>query len=111
MGPYELLGEPAKILDHRGISCLVTGSVAAMACGELRLTNGHAYKSWLPRPAGDRGLCRLSRRRGTIRGVVPAVPGRKGKKAGVGRGMRILGEDTQGTIAARCGYMSMSRCN
>ena len=39
MGPYELLQRLVEILDRLGISYLVTGSVAAMAYGEPRLTN------------------------------------------------------------------------
>jgi hypothetical protein len=39
MGPYELLKIIVEILDRLGISYLVTGSVAAMAYGEPRLTN------------------------------------------------------------------------
>ncbi len=39
MGPYELLQRIIEALDRLGISYLVTGSVAAMAYGEPRLTN------------------------------------------------------------------------
>ncbi len=39
MGPYELLQRIVETLDRLGISYLVTGSVAAMAYGEPRLTN------------------------------------------------------------------------
>jgi hypothetical protein len=39
MGPYELLELIVEILNHLGIPYLVTGSVAAMAYGEPRLTN------------------------------------------------------------------------
>lgn len=39
MGPYELLEKIVHILDHLDIPYLVTGSVAAMAYGEPRLTN------------------------------------------------------------------------
>lgn len=39
MGPYELLGKIVEILDRLGINYLVTGSMAAMAYGEPRLTN------------------------------------------------------------------------
>jgi hypothetical protein len=39
MGPYELLQRIVEVLDRLGIAYLVTGSVAAMAYGEPRLTN------------------------------------------------------------------------
>lgn len=39
MGPYELLQRIVEALDRLDISYLVTGSVAAMAYGEPRLTN------------------------------------------------------------------------
>jgi hypothetical protein len=39
MGPYELLQKIVEALDRLEISYLVTGSVAAMAYGEPRLTN------------------------------------------------------------------------
>lgn len=39
MGPYELLQRIVEILEHLDIPYLVTGSVAAMAYGEPRLTN------------------------------------------------------------------------
>ncbi len=39
MGPYELLEKIVQILENLGISYLVTGSIAAMAYGEPRLTN------------------------------------------------------------------------
>jgi hypothetical protein len=39
MGPYELLQKIIEALDRLEISYLVTGSVAAMAYGEPRLTN------------------------------------------------------------------------
>ncbi len=39
MGPYELLERLVVALDRIGIPYLVTGSVAAMAYGEPRLTN------------------------------------------------------------------------
>ncbi len=39
MGPYELLGKTVRILEDLGIPYLVTGSIAAMAYGEPRLTN------------------------------------------------------------------------
>jgi hypothetical protein len=39
MGPYELLEKIVDVLDQLGIQYLVTGSVAAMAYGEPRLTN------------------------------------------------------------------------
>lgn len=39
MGPYELLEKIVSVFDHLRISYLVTGSVAAMAYGEPRLTN------------------------------------------------------------------------
>ena len=39
MGPYELLEKIVAVLDRLGISYLVTGSMAAMAYGEPRLTN------------------------------------------------------------------------
>ena len=39
MGPYELLQKIIEVLDRLEISYLVTGSVAAMAYGEPRLTN------------------------------------------------------------------------
>ena len=39
MGPYELLEIVVHILNRLGIPYLVTGSVAAMAYGEPRLTN------------------------------------------------------------------------
>ena len=39
MGPYELLQKIIEILDRLEIPYLVTGSVAAMAYGEPRLTN------------------------------------------------------------------------
>jgi hypothetical protein len=44
MGPYELLQRIFEILDRLGIAYLVTGSVAAMAYGEPRLTNGHRHR-------------------------------------------------------------------
>ncbi|MGH2620875.1 MAG: hypothetical protein ACRDHG_09950 [Anaerolineales bacterium] len=40
MGPYELLERLVKVFERLGISYLVTGSVASMAYGEPRLTNG-----------------------------------------------------------------------
>jgi hypothetical protein len=40
MEPYELLERIVRILDNLGISYLVTGSIAAIAYGEPRLTNG-----------------------------------------------------------------------
>ncbi len=39
MGPYELLQKIVETLDQLQIDYLVTGSVAAMAYGEPRLTN------------------------------------------------------------------------
>ena len=39
MGPYELLQRMVEVLERLGIPYLVTGSVAAMAYGEPRLTN------------------------------------------------------------------------
>ncbi len=39
MGPYELLQRIVEVLDRLDIPYLVTGSVAAMAYGEPRLTN------------------------------------------------------------------------
>ena len=39
MGPYELLQRIVEVLEESGIPYLVTGSVAAMAYGEPRLTN------------------------------------------------------------------------
>ncbi|MBI2263633.1 MAG: hypothetical protein HYU64_00445 [Armatimonadetes bacterium] len=39
MGPYELLEITVKVFEHLRIPYLVTGSVAAMAYGEPRLTN------------------------------------------------------------------------
>jgi hypothetical protein len=39
MGPYELLEKIVAVLERLHISYLVTGSVAAMAYGEPRLTN------------------------------------------------------------------------
>ena len=36
MGPYELLKEVVKILENLKIPYFVTGSVAAMAYGEIR---------------------------------------------------------------------------
>jgi hypothetical protein len=39
MGPYELLQRIIEVLDRLDIPYLVTGSVAAMAYGEPRLTN------------------------------------------------------------------------
>lgn len=39
MGPYELLERIVLVLDRLHIPYLVTGSVAAMAYGEPRLTN------------------------------------------------------------------------
>lgn len=39
MGPYELLKQIVEIMSRLGIPYLVTGSVAAMAYGEPRLTN------------------------------------------------------------------------
>jgi len=39
MGPYELLGRIVEVLEGLKIPYLVTGSVAAMAYGEPRLTN------------------------------------------------------------------------
>ena len=39
MDPYELLERIARILENQNIPYLVTGSVAAMAFGEPRLTN------------------------------------------------------------------------
>ena len=39
MGPYELLQEIVKVLERLHIPYFVTGSVAAMAYGEPRLTN------------------------------------------------------------------------
>jgi hypothetical protein len=39
MGPYELLAKVVAIFEQLGIPYLVTGSIAAMACGEPRLTN------------------------------------------------------------------------
>jgi len=39
MGPYELLQRMVEALEESGIPYLVTGSVAAMAYGEPRLTN------------------------------------------------------------------------
>jgi len=39
MGPYELLEKIITVLEHLRIPYLVTGSVAAMAYGEPRLTN------------------------------------------------------------------------
>lgn len=39
MGPYELLETIVTVFDHLRIPYLVTGSVAAMAYGEPRLTN------------------------------------------------------------------------
>jgi hypothetical protein len=39
MGPYELLESVVGVLEHLHISYIVTGSVAAMAYGEPRLTN------------------------------------------------------------------------
>jgi len=39
MGPFELLQKIVEVLENIGISYLVTGSVAAMAYGEPRLTN------------------------------------------------------------------------
>jgi hypothetical protein len=39
MGPYELLERIVLVLDRLHIPDLVTGSVAAMAYGEPRLTN------------------------------------------------------------------------
>jgi hypothetical protein len=39
MGPYELLQKIVEALDGMGIPYLVTGSLAAMAYGEPRLTN------------------------------------------------------------------------
>ena len=39
MGPYELLEKVVTVLDRLHIPYLVTGSVAAMAYGEPRLTN------------------------------------------------------------------------
>jgi hypothetical protein len=39
MGPYELLQKIVEALDRLEISYLITGSVAAMAYGEPRLTN------------------------------------------------------------------------
>jgi hypothetical protein len=39
MGPYELLEKIVDVLDRLRIQYLVTGSVAAMAYGEPRLTN------------------------------------------------------------------------
>ncbi len=39
MGPYELLQRIVETLDRLAIPYLVTGSVAAMAYGEPRLTN------------------------------------------------------------------------
>jgi hypothetical protein len=39
MGPYELLEIVVKALDRLGIPYLVTGSIAAIAFGEPRLTN------------------------------------------------------------------------
>ena len=38
MGPYELLEKVVKVFERLQISYLVTGSVAAMAYGEPRLT-------------------------------------------------------------------------
>ena len=39
MGPYELLQRIVETLEQLDVPCLVTGSVAAMAYGEPRLTN------------------------------------------------------------------------
>jgi len=39
MVPYELLARVVAVFEHLGIPYLVTGSVAAMAYGEPRLTN------------------------------------------------------------------------
>lgn len=39
MGPYELLEKVVETFERLGISYLVTGSVAAMAYGEPRMTN------------------------------------------------------------------------
>jgi hypothetical protein len=39
MGPFELLQKMVEVLENLAISYLVTGSVAAMAYGEPRLTN------------------------------------------------------------------------
>ena len=39
MGPYELLQKMVEVLNRLDIPYLVTGSVAAMAYGEPRLTN------------------------------------------------------------------------
>lgn len=39
MGPYELLEKLVDVFERLGISYLVTGSIAAMAYGEPRLTN------------------------------------------------------------------------
>lgn len=39
MGPYELLQKIVETLDRLGVDYLVTGSVAAMAYGEPRMTN------------------------------------------------------------------------
>lgn len=39
MGPFELLQGIVEILERLQIPYLITGSVAAMACGESRLTN------------------------------------------------------------------------
>ena len=40
MGPYELLAKLVEVFDRFQIPYFVTGSVAAMAYGEPRLTNG-----------------------------------------------------------------------
>jgi len=40
MGPSELLEHVVAVFERLGIPCLVTGSVAAMAYGEPRLTTG-----------------------------------------------------------------------
>lgn len=40
MGPFELLERGVKALERLNIPYIVTGSVAAMAYGEPRLTNG-----------------------------------------------------------------------
>ncbi|MFN3533265.1 MAG: hypothetical protein ACK41Q_12270 [Candidatus Brocadia sp.] len=39
MGPFELLQKIVEAFEHLQISYLVTGSIAAMAYGEPRLTN------------------------------------------------------------------------
>lgn len=39
MGPFELLQKAVEVFEQLQITYLVTGSVAAMAYGEPRLTN------------------------------------------------------------------------